>query len=203
MPSFKPAQMPSRGRREFVPTKLGGDSEAGSTDIAGFNPARAHGDQGREGAASLPRTLLELEAARGSAREEGRAEGHAEGLEEGRAIGREEVLVEALAAASGALEEAAHGLAAVRRGYLRSQRRALVDVAVAIAEQVAARAIESDPDALAGVVERALQVLEEPSGAEVRLSPPDLEMIERGVAPALEAALAAGGISLASEALIF
>ena len=72
-------------------------------------------------------------------------------------------------------------------------------VAVTIAEEVAARAIAADPDALASVVERALGVLEEPRGAEVRLSPPDLELIERGVAPTLEAALAAGGVSLKSD----
>ena len=80
MPSFKPARVPGRVRREFVPTKLGGGSETSSTELAGFLPAGANGDSGEKGAASLPKTLLELEAARGSAREEGRAEGHAEGL---------------------------------------------------------------------------------------------------------------------------
>ncbi len=197
MPSFKPARTPGKGRRGFVVTRYGETGEGDGNTVDGFLPESASG-QGAS-AKGLPATRLELEEVLGCAREEGRAEGRAEGLEEGRAAGRAEAETEALASAREALEEVAIGLAAVRRGYLKSERRALVDVAVAIAEQVAARAIEVDPDALAGVVERALGVLEEPRNAEVRLSPPDLELIERGAMPTLEAAVAAAGITLTSD----
>ncbi len=101
-------------------------------------------------------------------------------FEEGREAGRAELPwreAEGLRAATGALEQAVRALTALRRDYLRSHRRAVVDLAVAVAERILVREVAGVPDALAAMVSRALESIEEGEPLRVHLSPRDAETL--------------------------
>lgn len=105
---------------------------------------------------------------------------YAEGLEAGRGElpWRE---AEALRTAVAAVESAARSLADLRRGYLLENRRALVELAVVIAERILARRLETDPDALAALVERAAGAVGEEAPVRVLLSPADFDTCQAGI----------------------
>jgi flagellar assembly protein FliH len=187
MPSFSPEHLAPRPRATFVPQPLpatGGAPRGGPAPAALAPPAPC-------GPVPGPDALR-------AAREEGFAAGREAGLREGREQGDRAALHEALGPALEALEEAARGLAALRRSYLREQRGLVVELALEVSARLLAREVAADADALAGVLERALAALGEEPALRVRLSPGDLARVERGLAPRL-AALASGA-GLAFEA---
>ncbi|HVP29128.1 MAG TPA: FliH/SctL family protein [Myxococcota bacterium] len=122
--------------------------------------------------------------------------------EEGYAAGRAELPwseAESLRTAIVALEHAAATLAALRRAELRAQRRAIVELAVALAEGVLRREVRADRDALAGVLERALAAVDAEDGVRLRLSARDLAALEAGHAPELARIAAQHGLSLQGD----
>jgi flagellar assembly protein FliH len=134
--------------------------------------------------------------------EAGRAEGLEAGREQGAAAARAELPfaeAETLRTAAGALEEAARSVAALRRGYLAENRRLLVELAVAVAERVLARRIEADPDALLGVVERALAELGDAPELRLKLSERDRQAVEAGRALELAAFAERHGVAVEAD----
>ncbi len=105
---------------------------------------------------------------------------HRQAFEEGREAGRAELPwqdAQALRAARTALEVSIEALARTRRANLSAQRGAVVDLALAVAERLVRRELAIDPEALMGVVERALSQLEGEEPAVVALSERDLETL--------------------------
>ena len=123
-------------------------------------------------------------------------------FEEGRAAGRAELPwaeAEALASAIDAVEQAARALASLRSSYLDLHRRALVDLALAVAERVLGREIEADGDALAGVIAQALEAAGEERPLRLRLAPGDHETLSAGHAPRLAALLEESGVAVDAD----
>ncbi len=136
--------------------------------------------------------LIAGAADKGAAR--GHAEGLRRGLEEGRTQGREE----ALAAAKKEIEplqkrwtEALNEFTASRDDLLASARADTLRFCCAFARRILSRAIELNPDSVAGVLEAALAQVLRPSRLVVECHPDDRAIIERTL-PALVARYAAG-----------
>jgi len=165
--AFQPIPWPPRSGASPAAREKGFEPEAWPPRPARAEPAPA---EAPEPAAAPPAPPLEEQLAQ--AREEGRAEGRAElPWQEAEALGR----------AVAALEQAGAALGELRRGYLRSQRRALVELALAVAGRLVRRELSSDPEALAGAVERALEELD-PDGEEpvsLHLAPAERTLLER------------------------
>lgn len=110
-------------------------------------------------------------------------------FEEGRQAGSAELPwddANRLRSSAEAMASAAASLDAIQRDGLRSQRTAIVDLALAIASHLLAREIEGDPDALAAQLMDALELLQGHSPATVHLSSADYEILRAGGAPTLE-----------------
>ncbi len=119
----------------FVPRPL----PDGAPDFAGDAPA-----------APAESPTPDPESLREAAFEEGRRAGRSElPWQEARQL--ETLLV--------ALESAQRAFAEERRGYLRAQRSALVELALELASRILDRELAADPDAWVALVERALDAL--------------------------------------------
>lgn len=165
--------------------------------------ARFVADRTPAGAEAFRPAGLAGDAAAAESREPDAAERVREAYEKGLAAGRAELPwreAEAVRSAASALEEAARGLAALRRSYLVEQRRALVDLALAVAEHVLGRVVAADLDALASVVECVLAELPEAAPVELRFSTRDHETLAAGLAPALSALAEEHGIAVTADA---
>jgi flagellar assembly protein FliH len=178
-------------RATFVPRPLGAE-----TGDVRFVPDAAEDVSAAEGAPAQPAEAppraapVDLDALRAAA------------FEEGRAAGRAELPwhdAEALRHATSALLAAARALAALRRQYLRDQRRAVVDLAVAIAERLLRRQVAARPDALAGVVERAIEAAGPERPLRLALSPQDLASVRDGQAVELAGLASEHGIELVAD----
>ncbi|MGH0033705.1 MAG: FliH/SctL family protein [Myxococcota bacterium] len=137
-------------------------------------------------------------------------------FEEGREAGRAELPwtdAEALRTARSALERSAAELDRARSATLSSQQSAVVELALAVAEQLVGQRLASDPSLLMGVVERALSRLDGSEPSRVALSPDDLATLrrdreedlallaERGVRLEADPGLAAGDVVVRAGAL--
>jgi len=128
------------------------------------------------------------DAVRDEAYERGFREGLAKGREEGAEAARAALPIEdaeLLRSAAASFAEAARGVAALRRGYWVENRKTVVELALCVAERLLRRELSTDPDALAGVVERALEALGEVPALRLRLSVVDAEALSDGRAPGL------------------
>ncbi len=129
-------------------------------------------------------------------------EQQAAAYEEGRRAGRAELPwedAERLRTAADALAGAADALALVQRDGLRSQRTAIVDLALVVAGHLLGREIEADTDALAAQVADALELLQGHAPPAVHLSPPDHETLRGGGAPGLERLAGEWGATLVAD----
>jgi len=125
---------------------------------------------------------VDLEAELAAARARGHEQGLAEGLDEGRAQ---------LAAAIAALRAAAAAVEAERDRVAEGVERAAVDLALRIAEQVLAGALEIGPERVFDSVRGALRRLVERDCVTILVNPDDLDLV-REAAPGIAAEL--GGI---------
>jgi flagellar assembly protein FliH len=130
--------------------------------------------------------------------EEGRAagfaSGRADGLAEGRERGRGEALEEyrdRLAQTEAAWLEMVRAFEADRERLLTEGRRAVIELAVAIAERVVHRAIEMDASVVEDQLRELLALVGGPSTLVVRIHPDD-EALVREVLPALREQLVGG-----------
>jgi flagellar biosynthesis/type III secretory pathway protein FliH len=128
-----------------------------------------------------------LAGAAGEGRAAGHAEGLANGLAEGRAQGRTEGLAECRerlaeidASWSGMMAE----FLGQRESLLVESRRGVVELAIAIAERVVHRAIETDPAAVEGQLREVLSLVAAPATLIVRIHPEDEELV-REIVPRL------------------
>ena len=120
-------------------------------------------------------------AAEAAAREAGFAEGRAEGFAAGEDAGREEARAaeaETLAAAAKLWEEAAAGVATTREGLAQEAESATLKLAVALAEKVVARHLDTHPEAAVDALRDALTHVLEPVAATARVHPDDLAAAE-------------------------
>ncbi len=105
-------------------------------------------------------------------------------FEEGRAAGRDELPwreAEALRSSAAALGAAAEALERDRASYLAAHRHEAVELAVAIAERIAGRALHTDAAALGSLIERAAERVGGEAGpVRVRLSARDRETLAAG-----------------------
>lgn len=179
---------------------------AQSGDLASDAVVLDLGDLRREGErlraraqAEADRIIAEARAERErlitGAREEGfelgKQEGHAEGVEEGRADGREEARAEAaprLDALAQSLEQAVERVDAAHEQAMREARRDVLDLALAIGERVAKRAVELDEDAALKQVEAALEVLLRATDLAIQVHPDDAASVEEAL-PSLKTRL--------------
>jgi len=130
----------------------------------------------------LAAAQAEADAIRAAARAEGHADGLSAGLEEGRAQ---------VAAALGALSEAAAGIDAVRAATAEAVERDAVELAVQLTEKIVAGTLEADPERVLDVVRGALRRLGERRRVTVLVHPDDLELV-RGASASFASEL--GGI---------
>lgn len=172
-----------------------------------FRPAAARGAPGdaaagpSEGEPAAP-SAAPHEPTADPSYERGLAEGLARGREEGAAQARASLPIEdleRLRAASTALDEAARGITALRRGYWLENRKILVALAVAVAERIVRRELATDPDALAPIVERALSALGDASPVQLRLAPAVTEALADGRAVDLAALAAEHGLRVEAD----
>ncbi|BAM04331.1 FliH/SctL family protein [Phycisphaera mikurensis] len=137
--------------------------------------------------------------AEAAAREEGeaagRAQGHAAGLEAGREEAREAESAR-LADVAAVWKEAAEGVASVRESVRLEAETAVLRLALALAEKVVARHLDTQPDAAVDAVREALSHVLEPVQAVVRVAPEELERVKA----ALPDLAAAGGGAVRVEA---
>jgi flagellar biosynthesis/type III secretory pathway protein FliH len=152
--------------------------------------------------AEAQRILVEARAERArimkGAAEEGRAAGHAEGREDGLAEGREAGRAEALAEFRERLATVDSEWAAMvgdfetrRETLLIEGRRAVVELAVAIAERVVHRTVELDPAVVEDQLREVLSLVAAPTTLIVRVHPEDEELV-RNVLPGLRERLVGG-----------
>jgi len=80
--------------------------------------------------------------------------------------------------AAAAFECGLEKLVSLRRNYLMSQRTGLIELALSIAETLVRRQIEADPEALTGMLERALGSFEPGENLCLRLSEREYEVLE-------------------------
>ncbi len=124
-------------------------------------------------------------------------------FEEGRQAGRAELPwneAEGLRTAAEGLAAAGEALARIQRDGLRSQRVAIVDLALAIAGHLLDREIEADADALVAQLADALELLQGHAPPIVYLSSADHETLRGGGAPGLERLIGDWGANLAADA---
>lgn len=201
MSSFEPASLLERG--PFVPEPL--PSPAGvdpaEPDVAADAPEAATGTRPPERpAAAPPGASVGTDAQRPSGADLEQA--RREAFDEGYAHGRESLPwreAESLERALQAVEAAAESLAALRREYLAVHRRHVVDLAVAIAERILARAVHEDPEALESLIERGMALLADEEPVCVRLSAQDLAALEAGAAPRLARLASGPGVRFESD----
>jgi len=159
-------------------------------EAAGFTSA----DASASASPPEPESQPDLESVRHAAFEEGREAGRAElPWQEARQL--ETAIV--------ALESAERAFAAERRDYLRAQRGALVDLAIAIAERILMRELSTDPAALVALVERAIDSLPQASrdgGVALHLSPSDHGVLAQGEGDALARLAQDGTVQIVSDA---
>lgn len=104
--------------------------------------------------------------------------------EEGYAAGQQALPwreAEALESAGRALAGAARELEELRRTYLLEHRRAILELATAIAERLVAHELRVNEAALQAWIERALARAAGEGPLELRVAPRDLETVERGL----------------------
>ena len=194
MSSFEP-QPGGRARSGFVPDdappRVGGFQQDGAAEPVAT------------GEVSQPCAEPDPEAARREAWDEGfRAGEQSLPWREARQL---EGALEALRAAAEAATE-------LRRQYLGEHRRLAVELSLDIAECLLGRAVEADPELLAGRVARAIEAFEDPGSLCVKLSEGDHDAVRAGLgsewagsseSPALrfevDAALLAGEFRLEGE----
>lgn len=130
--------------------------------------------------------------------EEIRAQAYAEGLEAGRAElpWRE---VEELRGLIDSLEKAMVSTARLRREYLRDQRAAVVELALAMAERLVRRAIATDPAPLVDILGRALDTLPDEEKLRVALSSDDLASLQAGFSEEIAGFGRGGGVVLEGD----
>ena len=123
-------------------------------------------------------------------------------FEEGRQAGRAELPwdeAERLRSSVDALATAGEALASIQRDGLRSQRVAIVDLALVIARHLLEREIEADPDALAAQLADALDLLQGHAPPTVHLSPADHATLSTGGATLLERLAGDWGATLVAD----
>jgi len=132
------------------------------------------------------------------AAEEGRAAGFAEGREAGRAEGREEGRRDAIAEYRAKLEAVEASWAGMFRAYeqereslLIESRRAVIELAVAIARRVVHRTVELDPTVVEDQLRELLSLVAAPATLVVRIHPED-EPLVQAVLPAAREQLVGG-----------
>lgn len=111
----------------------------------------------------------------------GRKEGWAQGHSEGREAGIEQALTEKRAAldrAAAALVAAARGVVESREAVRAEAEAGVVRLASAIGEKLAARAIETQPDAAREALREALRLVVDRTEVRVRVNPADREAVE-------------------------
>ncbi len=129
--------------------------------------------------------------------------GLAQGREEGAEAARAEfpaAEVELLRSAGQSLEEAARGMGALERGYWVENRKIVVELALALAHRLLGRELAADPDALAGIVERALEALGDRPPVTLRVAPAVAEALADGRTANLAALAEAHGFVVESDA---
>ncbi len=116
--------------------------------------------------------------------EQVREQAYAEGLEAGRAeLPWQEA--EELSGVIETLEGALSEVAELRLNTLRDQRVAVVGMAIEIAEKLVRHSIETDPDQLATIVERAIATLPDEGKLCVAISNDDYQVLQSGLAQTL------------------
>jgi flagellar biosynthesis/type III secretory pathway protein FliH len=142
----------------------------------------------REAEAIVAEARAEREQLLAGAREEGFAQGHAEGVEAGRAEGRAAGAAEAKQEHAERLDHLASTLTGVLEHindtYEAAEREARADVlelALAIGERVAKRAVELDRRAAARQVESALEIVLRTSDVVARIHPDDAASVEEAL----------------------
>ena len=130
------------------------------------------------------------EAAEAAAREAGFEAGRAEGMAAGEAAGREEARAaeaESLQAAGRAWAEAAGRIEAARGELALEAESAVLKLAVALAEKVVSRHLETHPDAAVDAVREAVAHVLDPVALTVRLHPGDVGVVEAALPDVLPA----------------
>ena len=128
-----------------------------------------------------------LEVAREGGQREGYEAGQQAGLEEGREAGREEALranSETIERLTGAWVNSLSEFEERREAMLTDARSDVLRLAVAIAEKITHRSIETDPGAASKQLEHALELLTRPTQLRVAVHPGDLDSL-RGVLPGI------------------
>lgn len=145
----------------------------------------------REAAQIVDAARAERERLVAGAREEGFEAGRAAGYKEGHAEGRSAGVAEARAEASARLDALAGSLEGIldcidgeHEGATQQARRDVLDLAIAMGERIARRAIEMDPEAAVRQVESALALVLRATDLSVRVHPDDLATVEEAL-PAL------------------
>jgi flagellar assembly protein FliH len=180
MPSFDMSEQSGSRRAEFVAVPFEGLEESVDFKESGLPGQSTESSGSSEAAVAEPVPLSPEEI-----RQQGYDAGHREGAEAARAElpWRE---TEALVSAASAFEEAARRITSIRRSYLNSHRHIVVELAMQIAERLIGREVAADPDALASIVERSLELFEALEAPIVLLAPADREILDAGGAPELQ-----------------
>jgi flagellar assembly protein FliH len=193
MPSFDAAEQRS-GSEGFVPVPFEGYGEDER-----FEKDTGPGPQPGAPAASEAVAAKAVSLSAEEIRQEGYDAGHREGTEAARAeLPWQEA--EALIAAAGALEEAGRSVTAIRRSYLASHRQVVVDLALEIAQRVVGHEISTSPDALVGIIERSLALVEASDAPVVLLATADHEILGAGGAPQLQRLAEEGDLQFEADA---
>lgn len=170
MSSFDPDPLAAAGGNVFVPHPVSGRDPDAPTEK--FVAIRVGSEVGSEA------VRREITA------EEIRDQAYAEGVEAGRAeLPWKEA--EELRGAIETLEQALSGVADLRRDSLRDQRVAVVNLAIAIAERLVRHSIETDPEKLAAIVERAVATLPNEGKLRIAISADDYQVLQIGMAETL------------------
>ncbi len=181
MSSFEPAPDERRERR-FVP------------DPPPADPLRAPCEAPPPGEPDPPAAATPVtDAAPRAEAEAALREAYERGLGEGRATATQREA--ALETAAAALQQASLELAELGGGYLAANRRAAVELALAIAERILARELERDPDAVAALAARAFEKLDA-AAPRVLLSERDHATLGVERPPALERLAAEGALEV-------
>ncbi len=167
MSSFEPLPIVASQPDDFERKAAGRKTE--QPEAQGFVPIRV-GSEVEE-----PEEVVEPSAA------EIREQAYAEGVEAGRAeLPWQEV--EQVRGLIETLERALASVAHLRRDYLHDQRKAMVDLALALAEKLVRSTIEADRAPLVDIIARALETLPDEGKLRVALSSEDLASLQAGFA---------------------
>ena len=112
---------------------------------------------------------------------------------------REQERAAELAAAIEALATAVRGWRAVESRELDAARDAVIELGLAVARRVLERELDPLTESFAGHVHRALEEIVEPGGADIFLSPSDLERIREADETALRALEEEGSAHLRAD----